>query len=151
MDAVLRGLVMYLLLLLVFRLSGKRTLAQITAFDFVLLLIISEATQQALLRNDFSMTQSALVILTLVAADRFADLIAWRSRRADRALNSGPIVLVDHGEPLRDRMAMARISEDDILEQARTTQGLRGMGEIDFAVLERSGTISIIPARGEGD
>lgn len=53
MDAVLRALVMYAFLMLIFRVSGKRSLAQATTFDFVLLLIIGEATQQALLGNNF--------------------------------------------------------------------------------------------------
>ena len=69
MDAVTRGAAVYLLLLIIFRLSGRRTLAQMTNFDFVLLLIISEATQNAMIGEDYSVTNGALVVLTLVGLD----------------------------------------------------------------------------------
>ena len=65
MESVIRAAAVYLFLLLVFRLAGQRTLAQITTFDLVLLLIISEAIQQALIGNDNSMINAALVVLTL--------------------------------------------------------------------------------------
>ena len=69
MDAVMRASAVYLSLLLIFRLAGRRTMAQMTSFDFVFLLIISEATQNAMLGDDFSFTNGALVILTLVGLD----------------------------------------------------------------------------------
>ena len=66
MDSVLRGLLVYFFLLIVFRISGKRTLSQTTSFDFVLLLIISETTQQAMVDNDHSITNGFLLIMTLI-------------------------------------------------------------------------------------
>ena len=69
MDSVLRGVVVYLFLLVIVRLSGRRTLAQITAFDFVLLLIVAETTQQALLGDDFSLSNAVVLILTLFTVD----------------------------------------------------------------------------------
>ena len=69
MDSVARGAAVYLLLLLIFRLAGRRTLAQMTSFDFVLLLIISEAAQNAMIGDDFSVTNGALFVLTLVGLD----------------------------------------------------------------------------------
>ena len=69
MDAIARGLLMYFFLLILFRIAGRRTLGQLTNFDLVLLLIISEATQNAMIGNDFSVTNGILVILTLVGID----------------------------------------------------------------------------------
>jgi uncharacterized membrane protein YcaP (DUF421 family) len=69
-EPVLRGVAVYLFLLLIFRLTGKRALSQVTTFDFVLLLIISETTQQALIGEDFSLTNAFLVIVTLFAVDQ---------------------------------------------------------------------------------
>ena len=66
MDPVLRGFVIYFALWLLIRLSGRRTLAELTTFDFILLLIIAEATQQALLGDDFSMTNGLLAVLMLI-------------------------------------------------------------------------------------
>jgi uncharacterized membrane protein YcaP (DUF421 family) len=146
-DSILRAAVMYAFLLVVFRLAGKRTLAEATPFDLVLLLVISEATQQALVGTDFSMTSAWLVILTLVAID--VALGRWRqtSRRVEKLLDDVPLVLVDRGRPLRNRMDQARVDEQDIMESARQEQGLESMSQIKYAVLETDGSISIIPWR----
>lgn len=69
MDAVFRGLAIYFVLLVIIRLSGRRTLAQMTPFDLVIVLVISETTQQAMLGDDFSITNAILLILTLFTTD----------------------------------------------------------------------------------
>jgi uncharacterized membrane protein YcaP (DUF421 family) len=145
MDSVLRGAAIYLFLMVLFRVAGKRTLSDVTTFDFVLLLIVGEATQQALLGEDFSLTNAFLVILTLIGLDIAISL--WQQRWPGLAkwLEGVPLVIVEHGQPLRERMRRARVSEDDILTAARERQGLARMDQIQYAVLERSGGISIIP------
>jgi uncharacterized membrane protein YcaP (DUF421 family) len=80
MDVILRGIAVYVFLLLVFRIAGRRTLSQITTFDFVLLLIIGEATQQALLGDDFSVTTGFLVVATLLVIDIGLSLLKGRVR-----------------------------------------------------------------------
>lgn len=145
MDSVLRGVAIYTFLLLIFRIAGRRTLGQMTNFDFVLLLIISEATQQAMLGNDFSLTNAFLVILTLVSLDIGLSLWKQRSPQLDKLLGGVPLVIVEDGKPLKDRMHKARVDESDILAAARTSQGLERMDQIKYAVLEPSGGISIIP------
>ncbi len=145
MDSVLRALVMYAVLMVIFRVSGKRSLAQITTFDFVLLLVISEATQQALLGNDFSMTNAVLVITTLLVIDIGFSLLQQRFPGIGPWVEDVPLVLVNEGEVLKQRMDKVRISESDILEAARTKQGLERMDQIKYAVLERTGDVSIIP------
>jgi Predicted membrane protein len=69
MEMIFRALAIYLILLVVFKIAGRRALLQMTSFDLILLLIISEATQQALLGNDFSVTGAMLTIITLVVVD----------------------------------------------------------------------------------
>lgn len=145
MDAVLRASAIYFFLLLIFRLSGKRSIAQITTFDFVLLLIISEATQQALLGQDFSLTNAFLVILTLVGINIGLSLLKQRSPRIEKILEDEPLIIVDEGRPLLDRMKKVRVDEEDVLIAARILQGLERMDQIKYAVLERNGGISIIP------
>lgn len=148
MDAIVRGFAMYVFLLLVFRISGQRSLGQVTTFDFVLLLIIAETTQQALLGEDFSMTTAFLLIVTLIALDIGLSLLKQRSPRLDRFLEGLPLVIVENGQPLHERMAKARVDEDDVMSAARELQGLERMEQIKYAVLERNGNISII-ARGK--
>lgn len=145
MDLVLRAAVMFVLLMLLFRLFGKRSVSTLTTFDFVLLLVVGEATQQALLGDDFSMTTAAIVIITLIGLDRLANYIGYRFPRVDRVLESVPVILVDDGRPLEDRMARAHVSHDEILSSARKSQGLESMEQVKYAVLEKDGGISIIP------
>lgn len=147
MDAVLRAGAIYLALLLIFRITGKRSLAQITTFDFVLLLVIGEATQQALLGNDFSITNAVIVIVTLLALDLGISRLQTRFPRLGPWLDDVPLVLVENGTLLRQRMDRSRISEADILHAARATQGLERMDQVKYAVLERTGEISIIPTQ----
>ncbi|WP_426957877.1 DUF421 domain-containing protein [Muricoccus radiodurans] len=145
MDTVLRAVAVYVALLLLFRISGRRSLAQVTTFDFVLLLIVGEATQQALLGEDFSVTNAIIVIVTLMGLDVALSLYKRGNPRAERVLEGLPTILVADGVPLRDRLAKSRVSEADILQSARATQGILRMDEIRLAVLEVSGGISIIP------
>ncbi|HLV16595.1 MAG TPA: YetF domain-containing protein [Pseudomonas sp.] len=145
MDVVLRAVTMYLVLMLLFRLAGRRTLAEITPFDLILLLMIGEATQQALLSDDYSLTAAILAICTLIAVDVGLSIIKLRSSRVRRWLDGTPTLLVDHGRPLRARLAKARLQEDDILQAAREGPGLQRMEQIKYAILEANGKISIIP------
>lgn len=149
MDIVLRGLCIYLFLLVIIRLSGRRTLGETTTFDFVLVLIIAETTQQALLGEDFSVTAAALLITTLVGMDILLSLVKNRFPRAERLIDGLPLVIVDQGRPLHDRMRRSRVDEEDVLAAARKYQGLERMDQIKYAVLEANGGISIVP-KGEG-
>jgi uncharacterized membrane protein YcaP (DUF421 family) len=145
MDSVLQGLAVYVILLVVFRISGKRTLSQVTTFDFVLLLIIAEVTQQALLGQDYSMTNFVLLVATLIGMDIAMSFVKERSPRLDRLLEGQPLVIVEDGKALHDRMQKARVDDEDVLTAARMHQGLERMEQIKYAVLERNGGITIVP------
>jgi uncharacterized membrane protein YcaP (DUF421 family) len=144
-DSVLRAAAIYIILLLVFRLAGKRSLAQITTFDFILLLVIGEATQQALLGDDFSMTNAVIVIVTLVVLDIGMSLAKQRSPQLGKLLDDVPLVILQDGQLLRERMSKSRVDESEIMAAARELQGLERLDQIKYAVLEQNGAISIIP------
>lgn len=144
-DSVVRAAVVYIVLLVLFRLTGKRSLSQITTFDAVLLLIISEAVQQALIDSDTSMTNAFLLVLTLLGLQVAMSVLNFRFRRVDKLLNDVPLLLVADGVPLQDRLSKTRVSEDDILDQARRAWGIERIDQIRFAVLERDGVVSIVP------
>ena len=145
MESVLRGAAIYFFLLVVLRLVGRRALSEITTFDFVLILIIGEATQQALLGEDFSVTNAFLVILTLIVVDLLMTTLQGRFPAFERIVTGVPVIVVEDGRPRRDLMRKARIDETDVMEAARSSHGLERMEEIKYAVLERNGGISIIP------
>jgi uncharacterized membrane protein YcaP (DUF421 family) len=148
MESVIRGLIVYVFLLVVFRISGKRTLSEATAFDLVLLLIISETTQQAMVDNDHSMTNAVLLILTLVGADILLSLVKQWFPILEPILDGTAVILVRDGQPLKERMDRERVDVDDVLEAARLQLGLEELSQIKLAVLERGGKISIVPQKG---
>jgi uncharacterized membrane protein YcaP (DUF421 family) len=135
-EAVLRGLAIYLTLLVIFRLTGKRSLGQITTFDFVLLLVISEAVQNGMVGQSYSITTALVLVLTLVGVDLGLSLLKERSVRFQKWIEGLPLILVDEG---------------DILGAAREAHGLERLDQIKYAVLERNGGISVIPWRPEAE
>lgn len=147
MDSVLRSAAIYIVVLFVFRVAGRRTLSELTTFDFVLLLVIGEATQQALLGDDFSITNAFIVIVSLVGMDITMTYIKRRSARIAKLIDGESMIIVEYGKVLDLRIQKSRIDQDDILQAARTTQGLERLDQIKFAILEKDGKISIIPNR----
>ena len=145
METIIRAAAIYAFLFLVFRVAGKRSLAEITTFDFILLLIIAETTQQALIGDDFSIITAVLLISTLFLIEIILTLLKQRYPRVDRIMEGEPVVLVENGRPLRERMDLERVDVDDILEAARRWRGLERIDQIKFAVLERDGNITIVP------
>ncbi|ABR63551.1 DUF421 domain-containing protein [Sinorhizobium medicae] len=145
MESVARGITIYFILLVALRLSGRRTVAQMTTFDFVLLLIIAETTQQALLGDDFSIVNAALLILTLFGVDIVLSYLKQWSPKIALVLDGTPTVLIANGNVDDRALKRARINIDDILVAAREQQGLARLDQIKFAVLEADGGISIIP------
>lgn len=145
MEMILRAVAIYLILLVVFKIVGRRALLQMTSFDLILLLIISEATQQALLGNDFSVTGAMLTIITLVAIDMLFGLLKKTISGAESMLDGSPVILVSHGELQYEKLKKVDVSCDDILVSARQNHGITELKKIKYAILERNGHISIIP------
>jgi uncharacterized membrane protein YcaP (DUF421 family) len=147
MESVIRGLVVYFFLLLITRVSGRRTLAQTTDFELVLLLIISETTQQAMVDNDHSITNAFLLITTLVGTAILLSLLKRRSYTLEKWLDGLPCAVVLDGKMHREWMERLRVKPEEILEAARKHQGLERLDQIKHAVVEPNGEISIIPQR----
>lgn len=149
MNPIIRGVAIYLFLLLVFRIMGKRSLSESTTFDFVLLLIISEVTQQGLVGKDYSLTGAFILITTLISVDLVFTWLKDRFQLFGKIVEGIPLIIVDNGKALKSRMLKLNVSEEDILEAARLTFGLETMDQIKYAILEKDGGISIIPVRRE--
>ena len=145
MDAVLRAAATYAILLIIFRAAGKRSMAEMTAFDFILLLIISETTQSALVDGNNSLTNTVILVVTMVGLDIALSFVKDWIRPVERAMDSIPLIILAHGVPLYDRMRKSRVDEADILSAARRSLGLERLDQIKYAVLETNGGISVIP------
>jgi uncharacterized membrane protein YcaP (DUF421 family) len=149
MDAVLKGIFTYFFLVILFGVSGKRSLAEIDTFDAVLLLIISEAAQNALVGQNYSVSYAVVLILTLVGCEILMTGIKRKVPKLEAWLDGAPLVIVRNGIVLKDRLKKSEVDEDEILSAARETQGLERMDQIKYAVIENSGQISIIPVDSE--
>lgn len=145
MEAPLRAFAVYAFLLLMFRIAGKRTFAQITPFDLVLLLILGEATQQGLIGDDFSVTKALLLITSLLGIDIAFSYAQRYLKPIDRLVEGLPLVVLEEGKAIDERMKKSRIDEGDILEAGRKMHGLERLDQMKYAVLERDGSISVIP------
>ncbi|WP_108460552.1 DUF421 domain-containing protein [Devosia naphthalenivorans] len=145
METVIRGAVVFIVLLVIIRLSGRRTLAQMTAFDLVLVLIVAETTQQALLGDDFSIINAVILIITLFTLDILMSYLKEHSPRAEKLLDGVPTVLISLGKPDARALKRARVDIEDVLESARSKHGVERLDQIKFAVLEVGGDISIVP------
>lgn len=135
----------YLFLMLAFRFAGHRTLAQITNFDLILVLIIGDATQNAIVGDDTSIWTAAIAIASLI----LLDVLMGRGKQAwpplDVVADGLPVVIAAQGTPLQERMTRQGVDLEDILAAARERHGITRLEDIEFAVLEKSGGISVIP------
>jgi uncharacterized membrane protein YcaP (DUF421 family) len=147
MDSIIRAFIVYAFLLVVFRIAGKRTLAQTSSFELVLLLIISETVQQAMVNDDHSITNGLLLSLTLVSITIALSWIKQHFPKIDRWLEEEPLIILENGKPYKERMDKVRVSEGEILAAARKLQGLTRLEEIKYAILESNGEITIVPRR----
>jgi uncharacterized membrane protein YcaP (DUF421 family) len=147
-QVVTHAVIIYSFLLVVFRIAGRRTLAQTTTFDLVLVLIIGDATQQALLGEDTTLASGALAILTLVSLDvalsHLKRLFPW----LDNLIEGAPVVLMANGHFREHPMAANALDEQDVLTAARENLGLTDLALIREAILEKDGRISVVPVRG---
>ncbi|MDM9627733.1 DUF421 domain-containing protein [Rhizobium sp. S152] len=148
MDAVIRGLAIYFTLLVIIRLSGRRTLAQMTPFDLVIVLVISETTQQAMLGDDFSITNAVLLILTLFTTDIALSYLKRWWPRAAHVIDGVPTILVIDGVYDISALRGCRLDREDVMEAARSQEGIESVKDIKFAILEVSGAISIVKKIG---
>ncbi|MCH8685835.1 DUF421 domain-containing protein [Pedomonas mirosovicensis] len=147
MTAVLNTIGVYIALLIVFRIAGRRSLGNITNFDVVVLLIISESVQQALIRDDYSFTNALIVFVTLVTLDVGLSLLRLQFRQIDAYIQGVPTILIEEGQCRTEAMRRARVDLADIMESARLKHGLERLDQIRFAILETNGEISIIPSK----
>lgn len=138
----------YLLLLLIFRVAGRRTLSEATTFDLVLLLIIGETTQQAMIGDDRTVAGAGVAIVSLVAMDMAISRFKEWSPAFDRLLEGEPILLIKDGAVCEEALHANSLDQGDLEEAARLTRGLAGLAWVRQATLERDGKISIIPVDG---
>ncbi len=149
-EKLLRSIVVYVFLLVAFRLTGKRQVGQLTPFDLVVLLIISNVVQNAVIGNDTSLGGGLLGALTILALNGLVVELTYRFKRARRLLEAQPTLLIHNGRVLHDNMRRERVTLDELLAALRR-DGVVEPSKVRFAVLEENGGISVIPTATERD
>jgi uncharacterized membrane protein YcaP (DUF421 family) len=144
MDIVLRAVVIFVFLLVLMRVLGRRELSSLEPFDLIILVVIGDLVQQGVTQNDWSVTGSLLAVGTLGVLTVGVSWLSWRFPRVRPVLDGQPIVLLEDGKPIGDNLKRERITIEELASQARQQQ-IDSLDDVKWAVLETSGGISIIP------
>lgn len=147
MESIIRAAAIYLILIFLFRVAGRRTLSKMTSFDLVLVLIISETTQHALLGEDYSFTNAFLVMMTLLSLDIILAMVKGKSSWIEKVIDGAPTILIQFGHIDQSALKFARVEISEILTTARRERGIFRLEDIEHAILEADGHISIIEKR----
>ena len=142
-ELLLRATVVYFALLVLVRISGKRTVGQFTPFDLVVVMLISEATQAALVDGERSVTGALIVVATLIALNWLLGFASARSRRIDKLVEGSPVLVARDGRIFEDALARQNVSLGDFREAMRS-HGVPRDEEIRFAFLETNGEITVV-------
>lgn len=145
MESIFRAAIIYFFLMLVVRIAGNRTLNEMTTFDFVLLLIMGDASQQAMTGTDYSMINGILIIITLVFIDIMISFVKQKSTRFEKFIDGSPLILINNGKLQNRNLEKVKVDICDILESGRKLHGLERLDQIKYAILEKDGDITIIP------
>ena len=146
--SVFRALFGYFFLVLIVRIVGRRPGKQLTPFEFILIFFIGGRMLTAIVADEASVTDAFCQIMAIAMAHSLLASLRNRSDRAAQLLDGVPLILLERGQWRARTMQRMRIADDDVMERARD-QGLKTLDEIESAVLERNGEISIIPKEDE--
>jgi len=148
-ELVLRALVVYGFLFISLRCIGKKHIGEFAPFDLVMLLILSESVQNAMVGDEKSLAGGLISAATLLCTMQLMNWLSWRSKPLFRIIEGVPQILVRHGHCYRSVMEREKISIQELTEAMRR-HGCSNIAGIRLAVLENDGTISIIRERKEG-
>ena len=144
MGGVLRGIFGYCFLIFIVRTVGRRPGKQLTPFEYVLIFFMGGVTLTPMVGDDRSITNAIVTIMTIAVTHFVIIWLKARSTAFGRILDGPPLVLLEKGKWQTETMTKMRITDDDVMTYARD-QGLERLDQIEYAVLERNGEVSIIP------
>lgn len=146
MDIVIRAVVMFVFVWFVTRVVGRRELSTLEPFDLILLIVLGDLIQQGVTQNDFSVTGAMLAGGTMALMTVLFSYLAFRFPRVQPILEGDPVILVERGETIDRNLRRNRITLEELAAQARSQQ-VAHIADIEWAVLETNGNISVIPKR----
>lgn len=143
MELILRATAIYFFLWLLTRALGKRELAEMTAFELLLLVVVGDLIQQGVTQEDTSVTGAILAVGTIGIWILIFSFLSWRFPKARKVIEGVPVVVVRDGQPIEPALRLERVTLDELLESARN-QGIANLRDIDLAILEPSGNFSFL-------
>jgi uncharacterized membrane protein YcaP (DUF421 family) len=143
MGTIVRAALTYWFLLFVLRLTGRRAMNHMTPFEMILIFLFGGLAIQAIVADDRSLTNAWLAILTVSLMHVLVAALKRKSERFGRIADGTPVVIFRHGEWLRDRMKHLHVQEPDVMAAARNS-GVDRLDQIEYAIVERNGSISIV-------
>jgi uncharacterized membrane protein YcaP (DUF421 family) len=143
MEIVVRAAVVYLFVWLIVRGTGKRELAEMTAFELVLLVVMGDLIQQAVTQQDTSVVGGMLAVGTIGFLIVVTSYVSWRFKGTREVIEGVAVVIVRDGKPLEDILRLERVTVDEVLSGARN-QGIADLAEVQIGVLEADGKFSFL-------
>ena len=143
MDIALRGVALYIFVVFLLRVIGRRELSSLSAIDLVLLIVLGDAIQQGLTQDDYSVTGALIAVSTIALMQLASSYLSFRSSRMRTVLEGDPVVLVQDGKPVTRNMRRLRMTTDELAAEARG-QGIASLEQVRWAIAEVSGTVSFI-------
>ncbi|HET6729146.1 MAG TPA: YetF domain-containing protein [Jiangellaceae bacterium] len=147
MDVIIRATVVFALLWFALRVSGKRQVTQLSAFELILLVTLGDLISQTVLQEDLSLTGGALAVATFTLLSILLSWVSWRFAPTRPVLDGEPTILLRDGEVDEDVLRYERLPLDDLLAAARE-HGVRDLAVVDLVVLEADGTFSFFTRSG---
>ena len=141
-EFVARSLIVFVFLMVLLRVTGRRQVGQLAPFDLVLLLVLSNALQNAMNGGDNSITSGVISAVTLVSVNWMVGFVAYRSKRLATAIEGRPEILIHNGHIYRDVMARERLTQAE-LDAALRQAGCANVEDVHIAMLENNGQISV--------
>jgi len=148
-EVVLRTAIVYLFIVVVLRLSGKREVGQMSVLELVVILVISDAVQNSMVGENTTLWGGLVAVLTLLTLDFTLKAVAKRSKTIGRAIEGEPRLLVRDGRLLAKAIKEEGLETEEVRAAIRS-HGLEGPEEVRLAVLETDGSISVIPRDDAG-
>lgn len=147
-ELVVRCVFVYFLLLVLLRVSGKRQIGQLAPFDLVLLLVLSNAVQNAMNAGDNSLLAGIILATVLIALNYFVGLLVFKSKTLEAVVEGRPEVIIHNGVLYADVMKREQLTHHE-LDCALRAAGCASVAEVHLAMLENNGQITVQPRRTE--
>jgi uncharacterized membrane protein YcaP (DUF421 family) len=142
LEKILRPVIVYIFLVVLLRIFGKRELAQLNPFDLVVLLSLSNTVQNAIIGNDNSLSGGIIGAFTLLAVNYIVVRFLFRHRRLDQVFEGKPTTIIDQGKIVKSALSKELLTHSELMTVLHR-QGFDGLEEVERCVLEPGGTFHI--------